>query len=176
MLAEAAVLQSELAKDRTAANALGDDPAFATQAADLQSEIAHLEKKVAGGKTAGKSSLAHRVERKSPCVGRETKRLEQLRRDMETVLAALIAREADLAEEKLELQKLKDELVAGSSCGGAAMEVDPNSDDEEKLKEREPELLHSFPRDATARMGEGANVPELSKIQRSLERGRRRIG
>ena len=67
--------------------------------------------------------------KKSLYVGKESERLEQLRKEMDTVQATPIAREADLAGEKLELQKLKDELVAGGSRGGAAMEVDPNSDD-----------------------------------------------
>ena len=62
--AEEAVLQSQITKARAAANASGDDPAFAKQVADLQREVARLEKKVAGGKTAGKSSLARRVEQK----------------------------------------------------------------------------------------------------------------
>ena len=88
---------------------------------------------------------------------------------METVQAALIAREADLAEEKLVLQKLKDELVAGSSRDGEAMVVDTQVDDEAILQHRELELLRSFARDASAR-GEGINVPvELVEIQRSLE-------
>ena len=107
------ILQSQLAKARAAATALGDHPAFAKQVADLQGEIARLEKKVAGGKTAGKSSIANRVEQKSLFIERENKRVEQLREDVETAQAALIARDADLADEKLELEKLKDELVVG---------------------------------------------------------------
>ena len=99
--AQEELLQSQIVKARAAADALGDDSAFAKQVTELQSEIARLEKKVAGGKTTGKSSLAHCVEQKSLYVGRETKRLEQLRKDLETVQAALIAREAVLAEEKL---------------------------------------------------------------------------
>ena len=88
----------------------------------------------------------------------------------ETVQAALISREADLAEEKLELQKMKDELVAGSSRGGEAMDLDPGTEDEAKLAARELELLRTFARDTPAKMGEGINVlVELSKIQRSLE-------
>ena len=167
--AQEELLQSQIAKARAAADALGDDPAFAKQVTELQSEIARLEKKVAGGKTTGKSSLARRVEQKSLYVGRETKRLEQLRKDLETVQAALIAREADLAEEKLVLQKLKDELVAGSSRDGEAMVVDTQVDDEAILQQRELELLRSFARDASAR-GEGINVPvELAEVQRSLE-------
>ena len=109
------------------------------------------------------------MEQKSLYVGRETKRLEQLREEVETVQAALIAREADLAEEKLVLQKLKDELVAGSSRDGEAMVVDTQVDDEAILQHRELELLRSFARDASAR-GDCINVPvELSEIQRSLE-------
>ena len=136
---------------------------------ELQSEIVRLEKQVAGGKSTGKSSLAHRVEQKSLYVGRETKRLEQLRKDVETAQAVLIAREADLAEEKLLLQKLKDELVAGNSRDGGAMVVDSQVDDEAILQKRELELLRSFVRDASAR-GEGINVPvELAEVQRSLE-------
>ena len=136
---------------------------------ELQSEIVRLEKQLAGGKSTGKSSLAHRVEQKSLYVGRETKRLEQLRKDVETAQAVLIAREADLAEEKLLLQKLKDELVAGNSRDGGAMVVDSQVDDEAILQQRELELLRSFVRDASAR-GEGINVPvELAEVQRSLE-------
>ena len=93
------ILQSQLAKARAASNALGDDPAFAKQAADLKGEIARLEKKVAGGKAAGNSSLAHRVEQQSLFVERENKRVVQLRKDVETAQAALIARETDLADE-----------------------------------------------------------------------------
>ena len=61
-------------------------------------------------KTAGKLLISL-----SLFVEGENKRLVQLRKDVETVQAALIAREAALADEKLELQKLKDELVAGGS-------------------------------------------------------------
>ena len=167
--AQEELLQSQIAKARAAAVALGDDPAFAKQVTELQSEIVRLEKQLAGGKSTGKSSLAHRVEQKSLYVGRETKRLEQLRKDVETAQAVLIAREADLAEEKLLLQKLKDELVAGNSRDGGAMVVDSQVDDEAILQQRELELLRSFVRDASAR-GEGINVPvELAEVQRSLE-------
>ena len=44
--AEEEVLQSQLAKARTAGNALGDDPAFAKQVADLQREIARLDRRL----------------------------------------------------------------------------------------------------------------------------------
>ena len=60
--AEEAALQAQITKAQAAGEALGDVQAFAKQAADLRSEITHLEKKAAGGKAVGKSSLAHRVE------------------------------------------------------------------------------------------------------------------
>ena len=55
-------MQAQIA--RQAADASGDDPAFVEQVTDFRSDIARLEKK-AGGKTAGKSSLARRVEQKT---------------------------------------------------------------------------------------------------------------
>ena len=119
--AEEAALQVQITNAQAAAEALGDDPAIAKQAADPTSEVTRLEKKAAGGKGAGQSSLAHRVEQKSRFVERETKRLEPLRKDWETVHDELAAREAALAEDKLQLQKLKDDLVAGNSCVGASM-------------------------------------------------------
>ena len=146
------ILQSQLLKARAAAEALGEDPAFAKHVADLRSEIVRREKKIAGGKTAGRSSLAHRVEQKSLYIERENIGLAQLRKDMETVQAAHIAREADLADEKLELQTLKYELVDGGS-GWRAMEIERGSDDEAKLKERDLELLRSFFCDSAKRMG-----------------------
>ena len=96
--------------------------------------------------------------------------LEHLRKDVEMVQAALIAREAVLAEEKLELQKLGDELVAGGSRGGAAVDVDLRAEAEAIPEARKLELLRSSVRDATAEMGEGVSVlVELSKMQRSLK-------
>ena len=92
--AQEEILQPQLAKARAAANALGGDPAFAKQAADLQGEIARL------GTPRGQKSL---------WIERENKRVVQLQEDVETAQAALIAEEAALAVEKLELQKLTDE-------------------------------------------------------------------
>ena len=105
---------------------MGDDPAFAKQTAGLQGDVARLEKKVAGGKTAGESSLAHHVEQKSLFIERENKRVEQFQKDVEAVQAALNAREADLADWQLEFQKLKDELVAGGARW-SAMDVERGS-------------------------------------------------
>ena len=96
-----------------------------------------------------------------------------MRKDVETVQAALIAREADL-EEKLVLQKLKDELVAGSSRDGEAMVVDTQVDDEAILQHRELELLRSFARDATARVRASMCPSSLPKFSALLRRGRRR--
>ena len=62
-------LQSQIAKARMAANALGDDASFAKQVAALQSKIARLEERVAGCNTAGNSS--HRVEQKVALRGQE---------------------------------------------------------------------------------------------------------
>ena len=169
--AQEEILQSELLNARAAAEALGEDPAFAKHVADFQSEIVRLATTVGGGKTAGRSSLAHRVEQKSLYIETENIRLAQLGKDMETVQAALIAREADLAEEKLELRKLKDELVDCGS-GGSAMEIERCSEDEARLKERELELLRSFFCDSAKRMGADFNAfVELSDIQHPFERG-----
>ena len=51
--AEEAALQVQITNAQAAAEAFGDDPAFAKQAADLRSEITRLEKKAAGGKGGG---------------------------------------------------------------------------------------------------------------------------
>ena len=94
--AEEAALQAQVTKAQAAAEALGDVPAFAKQAADLR----HVwRKRLRVAKRPGKVFWLIVWSKKSRFVERETKRLEPSRKDWETVHDELAVREAALAED-----------------------------------------------------------------------------